>query len=158
MSICCAFSFSLIIFVFVLFSLGWGGGSVCWCSDFFEGFYQRSWVSPLPAVPLCPWPPWFCAYPLLATDPSAHFQLLTLINPVCIALVMNVHRDSGCFAFFPQIDTALPAQFKLGCSHPCTQDTRSEPIGSVCLGFFFSFFLFRGRKRRGILHHFLKDY
>lgn len=35
MSICCAFSFSLILwFGFVFFSLGWGGGSVCWCSEY----------------------------------------------------------------------------------------------------------------------------
>lgn len=43
MSICCAFSFSLIIFFvcFVLFSLGWGGGSVCWCSEFFFFLFGR---------------------------------------------------------------------------------------------------------------------
>lgn len=37
MSICCAFSFSLILlFGFVFFSLGWGGGSVCWCSEYID--------------------------------------------------------------------------------------------------------------------------
>lgn len=119
MSICCAFSFSLIFFV--LFCFPWDGvGEACagvvnifgvclvfFCLfvfgfDFFflEGFYQRSWVSPLPAVPLCPQPPVLCVYPLLATDPSPRVQLLMLGNPVCIALVTNVRCDSGRFAFF----------------------------------------------------------
>lgn len=118
---------------------------------FFEGFNQRSGVSPLPAVPLQPWPLWFCVYLLLATDPSPHAQLLTLSNPVCTSLVTNVHCGSGCFAFFSlfffsaHIGTAWPAQIRLSCSHPCTQDTHSEPGGSVCMcvvrGFFFLIFL-----------------
>lgn len=47
MSICCAFSFSLIFLLFffffplVLFSLGWGGGSVCWRSDLFLKAFTR---------------------------------------------------------------------------------------------------------------------
>lgn len=149
MSICCAFSFSLIIF-FVLFCFPCDGvGEACaGVVTFFEGFYQRSWVSPLPAVPLHPWPLWFCVYLLLATDPSPHAQLLPLGNPVCTALVTNVHCGSGCFAFFsfiffsPYIGTAWPAPTRLSCSHPRTQDTRSEPGGSVCMCVVRVFFIF----------------
>lgn len=69
MSICCAFSFSLIL----LFGFGffpWAGvGEACagvveyiyiyFILFFFfsESFFQSSWVSPLPAVPFCPGPP-----------------------------------------------------------------------------------------------------
>lgn len=80
---------------------------------FFEGFNQRSGVSPLPAVPLQPWPLWFCVYLLLATDPSPHAQLLTLGNLVCTTLVTNVHCGSGCFAFF-SFFFSLPTLVLLG--------------------------------------------
>lgn len=133
MSICCAFSFSLILlFGFVFFSLGWGGGSVCWCSEyidiyiffifffFLEGFFQKSsWVSPLPAVPFCPGPPpGLCVYPLLATDAAPR---------------SSWSSGSGCLAFFlvyfwPQIFTSPNPAL---CSHWCTQDTCCDPRGGV---------------------------
>lgn len=148
MSICCAFSFSLIFF-FVLFCFPCDGvGEACaGVVTFFEGFSQRSGVSPLPAVPLQPWPLWFCVYLLLATDPSPHAQLLTLGNPVCTALVTNVHCGSGCFAFFsfffslptlvllglPKSDSAVPIH---------ARRTLTLNLEEVCVCVWLDFFFF----------------
>lgn len=170
MSICCAFSFSLILlFCFGFFP--WAGvGEACagvvnisiyiyiLFLFFLEGLLQSCLVSPLPAVPFCPGPPpGLCVYPLLATD---------------AAPCSSWSSGSGCFAFFlvyfwPQIFTCPNPAL---CSHSCTQDTCSDPRGgvcvcvcavcvcSVCVCVSEVCFGSRGRTRRGVLHRFSKDF
>lgn len=169
MSICCAFSFSLILLFWFWFFFPWAGvGEACAgvvnisiyiyfiFFSFWKAFFQSSWVSSLPAVPFCPGPPpGLCVYPLLATDAAPR---------------SSWSSGSGCFAFllvyfWPQVFTCPNPAL---CSHSCTQDTCSGPRGGVCgvcvfvcvCACVFSEVCSgsRGRTRRGVLHHFSKDF
>lgn len=105
----CAGVVNISIYIYILF----------FCFFFLEGFFQSSWVSPLPAVPFCPGPPpGLCVYPLLATDAAPR---------------SSWSSGSGCLAFFlvyfwPQIFTCPNPAL---CSHWCTQDTCCDPRGGV---------------------------
>lgn len=167
MSICCAFSFSLIFFFLplVLFSLGWGGGSVCWCSDFLEGFHQRSWSSPLRAVPLRPSP---CAYPLLATDPSRWAPDTRYPAVHCIREECTLWFRMLCLFFPPPCVFSSPTLVLLDLPQSNSavpihaRRTRAQPPGAVWMCVWLELFSYfselRGRTRRGISHHFSKDW
>lgn len=152
MSICCAFSFSL-IFLFGFGFFPWAGvGEACagvveyiyiyFILFFFSFrkafsravgfllFLQFLSVQGLPqgcvGVCVC-----LCVYPLLAPD---------------AAPCSSWSSGSGCLAFFsvyfrPQIFTCPNAAL---CSQPCTQDTCSDPRGGVCVSVCVSVCVFRG--------------
>lgn len=98
MSICCAFSFSLIFFFFfLLFCFPWDGvGEACaGVVTFWKAFTRE--VGVLLFVQFL-----YVRHPVHThcwrrTRPA---ELLTLGIPPCIAFVKSVRCDSGCFAFF----------------------------------------------------------
>lgn len=131
MSICCAFSFSLVL----LFGFGffpWAGvGEACagvvnisiYKYFFFFSFWKAfsravGFLLFLQFLSVQGLPPGLCVYPLLATDAAPR---------------SSWSSGSGCLAFFlvhfrPQIFTCPNPAL---CSHSCTQDTCSDPRGGV---------------------------
>lgn len=137
MSICCAFSFSLIFFFFfLLFCFPWDGvGEACaGVVTFWKAFTRE--VGVLLFVQFL-----YIRHPVHThcwrrTRPA---ELLTLGIPPCIAFVKSVRCDSGCFAFFspppcvfssptlvlldlPQSNSAVPIH---------ARRTRAQPRGAV---------------------------
>lgn len=161
MSICCAFSFSLIFllfFFFLLFCFPWDGVGEA-CAGGVTYFWRRSpeklefsSCSSFMSVVLCP---------LLVTDPSPSAPGTRYPGVHCIHEGCMLWFRMLCLFFFPSptlvlLDLPQPSSAVPIHAHRMLSAWRS--CVCVCLELFSYFSELRGRKRRGILHHFSKDY